>query len=238
MENEETQEIKCASCGFLDSGRYCSNCGAILTEKSYGIAISFIESFLKLGEFRDFVFTFFKILRSPTRTIISLYENGNAKKAFEFLAYSLTIYVLIALSRIWVIKEHDLVSTIIFTLQFLLTIFTSTSISFKITKDDSTKQRTFHDFLVISSYYIGVNIILIGIATSIQLINLVVGTVVMWLFLIPIMIYTIRVLKYFWGLGTWAILWRLSIGSFAGGVVGLGFLLLCGMVFNIQIQKF
>nr|VFJ42714.1 MAG: hypothetical protein BECKFW1821A_GA0114235_100255 [Candidatus Kentron sp. FW] len=238
MQAEEHQAIKCASCGFVDSGRYCSNCGAELTDKSYGPVLNFIGSFLKFRELKDYIFTFLRILPSPTKNVIALYEESNSKKAFEFLAYSLAIYILIALSRVWIIKEHDLISTLIFTLQFILTISISMSVAFKLSSRKSTTKRTFHDFLVIASYFLGVNIVLIAIATSVQLIHLIAGTIVMWLFLIPLMIYTTRVLKYFWNLGGWTVIWHLSVGSFLGGTAGIGFLLLCGMFFDIQVRQY
>ena len=110
-------------------------------------------------------------------------------------------------------------------------------IAYKLSKSKSLEERTFHDFLVISSYFLGVNIVLVGIAASIQLVHLVVGTIVMWIFLIPVMIYTVRVLKYFWGLGAWSVLWRLFVGSFVGGIAGTAFLFACSLVFDIQIRQ-
>lgn len=214
----ENKEVKCPSCGFVDSGNYCSKCGAELAPRSHGAFLHFVDSFLKISEARLYTTMFITILASPTKKIIAYYEEGDARKAFQFLGCSATIWFLIALSRIWVIREHDLIATLIFTLQFVITLSISIPIFYRLSVRKSPHSRTFHDFLIISSLYVGVNIVLTALVTYIQLIEPVIGLIATLLVFIPIIIYTVRVLKYFWGLSTGRILLYATISSFSGGV--------------------
>jgi hypothetical protein len=234
----EDREVQCPSCGFTDSGNYCSKCGAELAPRSHGAFLHFVDSFLRISEIKSYATMFITILSSPTKNVIAYYEEGDARKAFQFLGYSATLWFLIALSRIWVIREHDLIATIIFTLQFVITLSISIPIFYKLSVRKSPHSRTFHDFLIISSLYVGVNIVLTALITYIQLIEPLVGLLASVLVLIPIAIYTVRVLKYFWGLSTGKILFNAVVSSFAGGAAGILFLVLCANIFNIRVQGF
>ena len=102
----------------------------------------------------------------------------------------------------------------------------------------SPRDRTLHQFLVLSSLFIGVNVVLMEIALFVMSLNSDLGVVVMWSFLIPISIYTVRVLKYFWAMSTGRILPNMGVSSFAGGVVGLLFLWGCAAIFDIRVVSF
>lgn len=231
-QTSEDRKISCQNCGFMDSGNYCSECGSELAPHTHNSILHFVDSFLKIGEIKSYVIMFFTILSSPTKNIVAYYEEKNAKKAYEFLGYSAAFYFLIALSKIWVIEGHDLIVDMIYTLQFVITLSISIPICYKLSIKKSPYNRTFNDFLIISSLYVGFNIVLISIATYIQLINLLLGTLAILLISIPMIIYTFRVLEYFWGLTKGKMLLYLIVSSFTGGTLGTLFLIICVNIFN------
>lgn len=234
----DLSDTTCPSCGFRDSGRYCSNCGSELAPRKHGAFVHFVDSILKFNELKNYLIMFVSILASPTRRIIAYYEQGDARQAFQYLGYSATIWFLIGLSKIWVIEEHDLIVTLIFTLQFLITLSVSIPIFYKMSVGKSRYERTMHEFLVISSLYIGTNIVLMAGATYAQIIDPIVGSVVTLAIMVPITIYTIRVLKYFWGLSVGRILLNATVSSFAGGAVGILFQFLTTSIFDVHIRGF
>jgi hypothetical protein len=61
----------CPSCGMLDSGIYCRECGNALSASAGGW-LSFFDTFLKLAERRRYAATFTRILRSPTKNTLAL----------------------------------------------------------------------------------------------------------------------------------------------------------------------
>lgn len=239
-------DTTCPSCGFRDSGRYCSNCGAELAPRKHGAFVHFVDSILKVSELKNYLIMFVSILASPTKRIIAYYEQGDARQAFQYLGYSATIWFLIGLSKVWIIKEHDLIVTLIYTLQFLISLSVSIPIFYKMSVGKSRYQRTLHEFLVISSLYVGTNIVVIAIATIVlmaiatyvQVIDFIIGSVVLLAIMVPIAIYTIRVLKYFWGLSIGRIVLNIIVSSFAGGAAGMLFLILTASIFNILPPDF
>lgn len=231
----ENNRGKCPSCGFINSGHYCINCGAQLVPRMYGAFLNFVYSFLKISEVISYVTTFITILSSPTNKIITYYEEVDARKAFLFLGYSATIWFLIALSKIWVIREQGLIATIIFALQFVIFLSVSISIFYKLSVRESPYSRTFHEFLIISSFYVGVSIVLAALVTYIQLIAPIIWLIATLLVFIPAMIFTLGVLEYFWGLSMGRILLYAIISSLSGGVIGTLFLVLCAHIFEIRV---
>ena len=80
MSNEGIQTITCSSCGFIDSGRYCSNCGSRLTDEDHGPVLNFIGTFLKFSEIKDFVITFIRILPSRPKQSSHCLKKGTQRR--------------------------------------------------------------------------------------------------------------------------------------------------------------
>ncbi|NOQ25914.1 MAG: hypothetical protein GQ564_11175 [Bacteroidales bacterium] len=230
-------EKKCPNCGFIDSENYCSKCGSELDSKKSAF-LNFIDSLLQISKFKRYFIMLYSILISPKNNLIKLYEEGDSKKCFEYLGISASIWFLIGLSKIWIIEEKDFISSTIYLLQFVITLTISIPIFYKLAVNKSPNDRSLHEFLVLSSLYIGTNILLVGIATFFMIVSPVFGLVLYYLLIIPIAIFTFKFLKYFWDLSYWKLILYGIISSFVGGAVGIIFLLICARIFNIDIYDF
>ena len=131
-ETEDVNHTACPSCGFVDSGNDCSQCGADLHGLHRSSLLHFFDSFLRFSEIANYVSMLARIIRSPTRRIIEFYESGNSRQAFQFLALSGAIYFLIGLSLVGIIREHDLIVGLISSLQFAITLTVSTPAFYKL----------------------------------------------------------------------------------------------------------
>ena len=58
--------ITCPNCGALVQGKFCSECGASLTDTSASAYLLFVDSFFKIGELRRYGGVYLRIVRSPT----------------------------------------------------------------------------------------------------------------------------------------------------------------------------
>src|SRR5437763_12844876 len=84
LSSEQTEQVRCPSCGELDSGRFCSNCGSELHPEGAVTYRSFAETFLKLGERRRYLATYLHVLRSPTKNSLALARRIEPRAAFKF----------------------------------------------------------------------------------------------------------------------------------------------------------
>jgi hypothetical protein len=109
----------CPACGAPAQGKFCSACGASLAEAPANAYLLFVDSFFKLGEFRRYAGMYGRILRSPTRATLELFDTCNLSDALRFLEYSVGILVLLFLSRVLVVPG-DLLSGFLTNVYFVL----------------------------------------------------------------------------------------------------------------------
>ena len=76
---------KCPNCGAPAQGKFCNECGAALDESPANAYLLFVDSFFKVGAFRHYVGIYWRILRSPTRATIELFESATLQDALRFL---------------------------------------------------------------------------------------------------------------------------------------------------------
>ena len=219
----------------MDKGNYCSNCGASLNPRYSSTIMQFLEFFFKTGELKVFGHTFISILRAPITTIMRFTNEGNARRAFAFLGYCATIYIVFSLSKFWIIREMGFVEGMLFTSQFVFTLSVSIPLLFTLCNYVTDKKHSFHEFMILSSYFVGFNIVFVTIGSLFYLFNLWLGTVVNLVILVPIMIYTLKLLKRFWHLPIWLVFIFLFIAGIAGSIVSLGILFGAAQVLDIEM---
>ena len=231
----EHQAHKCPSCGHLDHGNFCSNCGAALSPRYTGTIMQFLEFFFRTHELKIFFSTFLSILKSPVSTIKMYYQQGNARRAFAFLGWAASIYFLLALSRFWIIEDKGLVQSLLFTSQFVFTLSVSIPVIYWICSYVSEKKHSFHEFMILCCYFVGFNLIFISIGSFVYSFNIWIGTLVLLVILVPLVWYTVILLKQFWQLSGFQVFIFLSLGSLAGSIVSLGILFVAAQILDVQL---
>ena len=74
---------KCFNCGAIGIGKFCSECGAELTQNQKNAHIVFMDYFLKMSDIKCYVNTYVKILLSPTKNTIKMFENSTLMDAIR-----------------------------------------------------------------------------------------------------------------------------------------------------------
>ncbi len=234
--NSVDEEIKCLHCGFMGSGKFCSQCGKALTSRQASVIAEVLDSFFKISEIRLYISTYWNILRSPTSTTLQLTYDKTYHRHLSFLLTSIAFFILIALSRIFIIDEIEFVAGLLTTLYFFLTLLVTTSISYKLLSRASNAGRSLAQYVKLIAIALGFTIPLAAIVQSLLRVPNSLALLFALLISIPLIIYIVRVLRHFWALSTIKVFLYWLFASLLGNVVGSLFVLICSTFFNIQIQ--
>jgi hypothetical protein len=235
MDAPAVARTACPRCGALDAGKYCSNCGSQVAGQPRHAFAMLVDSFLRVSEISRYVRTYATILSSPTRKTIELYHTKQASSAVEFLAFSASLYLVMVFSKVYIIQEMEIVASLITAIQFLLIISISNSLYYLFMYHSAPVKRSFHEFVHFSSLQLGFTIVPAAVGQWLQLINPIVGSLVILCTLVPVFVYMIRVWKYFWGASGAMVFGFLALSSMIGGIVGIIFLFVLMQVFHISI---
>jgi hypothetical protein len=220
----------CPACGAPAQGKFCSACGASLAEAPANAYLLFVDSFFKLGEFRRYAGMYGRILRSPTRATLELFDTCNLSDALRFLEYSVGILVLLFLSRVLVVPG-DLLSGFLTNVYFVLAQSVGLLLHYRLALF-WVEGRTFAAFMRLAAIFYGFTLPISGLFQAVSLSHRTAGSILFILFTLPLLIYAVRVWKRFWGLPAWAVFLLLFFSSLAGALVGLGFLFVVGLLFG------
>lgn len=194
--------VTCQKCGTVDTGTYCSGCGVVLPTEDRRTWLLFVDSFLRIGDrWRD-VRTFARMLASPTRNTLALFESGDAAAAFKFLQLSVFVYTLAVITPFF--AGGVLVSQLAIPLMLVVTMSTFLAILYRLARRKSPLARSGHDFLVLSAYSVGFTLPIAGALQAFQLAvartKPLLSVVPVLVAVIPLGIYSLRVWAAFWGL--------------------------------------
>lgn len=213
----------CPSCGTIlqQNSLFCTQCGNKISESEHPHWM-FVNTFFKLGEISKYVSRYFSTLTSPTRKTIEYFETETIGEALKFLEFSAGIYVLLAFSKILFVEDQDLLSGILTSLALVVTWSVCFVILYYLSRGSNT-QRSYNNFVEFMALYLGLTLPVIAVVTWIQLsVDFAAGTAIQLVVAIPLMIFTVRAWKYFWGFSTWGVLWRLFVSSVVAGMVSIG----------------
>jgi hypothetical protein len=196
MTVQQASEVICRKCGTLDSGTYCSGCGAFLTAASGRTWLEFVDSFFRLRDRGLYLRTYCRILGSPTRTTLALYAEDNPSGAFQFLQTSLLIYTLAVMSR--VITGGPIVSMVAIPAMFLCSQAIFLAVFYWLARRKSQSGRSGHEFLILSAYSTGFTLPITAALQAFQIMEPLWGMLALLVACIPMYTYILRVWADFW----------------------------------------
>ena len=179
----------------------------------------FVDSFLKVRQWRDWGAMYLRLLRSPTRQTIALAESGTELGAFRFLETSVLLYVVFGLSRV-LARQGGMGELVVVPLSLVVTLSASLAVFHLLARRKARLRRSFSECLELSALYVGFNLpisaaYLMALQTSpvavLAVLPLVLGSTV----------YTVRVWRAFLGLGAWRVLLYLLVSSIPAGILDL-----------------
>lgn len=221
----------CPACGAPAQGKFCSECGAPLSEQPANAYLMFVDSFFKVGELRRYVGLYWRILRAPTRATLELFETCTLPDALRFLEYSVGILVLIFLSRVIVTTGSDLVTGFLTNVYFVLAQSVGLLLHYRLAVI-WVRRRGFAEFMRLAAIFYGFTLPISGVLQAVSLSHRTAGSLLFLVFTVPLLVYAVRVWKRFWELPAWAVFLLLFLTSLVGLLVGLAFLFLVGLAFG------
>lgn len=233
MENQET--TTCSNCNFtiLSSEKFCKNCGHKISEKAHS-HFMFLNTFFKIDEIYNYIKKYYRTIASPTKVTIQSFENETLSDSLKFLEFGAVIYILLVLSRLLVIKDHDFISGLLMTFSLVLTWSINFYIFYKLSVNaKKAKKRSYNNFLEFSGLYLGFTMPIIAVVQWVQLfINVILGSVLLLCVCVPIMIFSINAWTYFWGLSGTRIFWTMLFASLIAGLINVLFVYAVNLYLN------
>jgi hypothetical protein len=231
-EAEHAPAGKCPQCGASAHGKFCSECGAALTDTPANAYLLFVDAFFKVGELRRYIGIYWHILRSPTRVTLELFETGSLPDALRFLEYSAGILILLFISRLITTPGSDLLSGLAANAYFVLAQSVGMLLYYRLAVGRVKPHRTFAEFMRLAGFFYGFTLPISGVLQAVSLTHRTAGSLLFLVVTLPLLIYAVRVWRRFWGLPTWAAFLLLFFSSLVGALVGLVFVFLFSLLFG------
>lgn len=208
-------ETRCPNCGTESAGGVCERCQPDHSQRE-NFAVTLFTTFLHLREWRIFFRTFFRILRSPTRHTIEIFEEGDSASTLKFfeiavLLSTLTIFTIFA-------GGNNFVQEFIFPLYYVAMAVIFIYVLFWLARRKSNIERTTREVFHLYMLQVGFSSLLIfGCLLLAEYAH------IFFIFLLPfltisVFIYSVRIWKYFWRLSTRRTLFYIFNSSVIPGI--------------------
>lgn len=222
--------VRCPACGATAQGKFCSECGAALAEQPTNAYLLFVDSFFKVGELRRYLELYWRILRAPTRATLELFERGTLQDALRFLEYSAGILILLFISQLIVVPGSDLLSGLAANAYFVLAQSVGMMLHYRLAAGRVAPRRSFAEFMRLAAVFYDFTLPISGLLQAVSLAHRTAGSVLFIVVTVPLLVYTVRVWRRFWGLPAWVVFLLLFFSSLVGALVGLVFMALIAQI--------
>ncbi len=225
----------CPNCGAIGQGRFCSACGASLSQKPVNPYWLFVDSYFKVGELRRYAGLYWYIVRSPTRATLELFETGTLHDALRFLEYSVGLLILLFFSQLIVVPGSDLLTGLVTHAYFVVAQSVGLLLHYSWAALWVKPRRAFADFLRLAGFFYGFTLPISGALQGVSLAHRTLGSVLFIVLSVPLLIYAIRVWRRYWGLPGWVVFLLLFGSSLVGALVGMLFLVVLVFVVGLLL---
>lgn len=216
MEMAGNTAVQCPNCGAFDSGSFCSACGAPLQEAPRHAYQEFLDTFLKLGDLKQYLIQYGTLLRSPVRNTLDAFEKGHLQGALRFAEWSLALYALLVVSNVVVLRTQEWLAALLITLMTVISWSVGLWAHFLLLRKKARIERSFRAYLTLSCLYIGFVIPPLSIATWIQTFWPIVGLLLIMGLLVFVFVYAVGIWTRFWALPGKTVLGYFMLSGFAG----------------------
>ena len=223
METAENTAVQCPNCGAVDAGIYCSTCGAPLQEASRHAYREFLDTFLKLGDLKQYLIQYGNLLRSPVRNTLDAFEKGHLQGALRFAEWSLALYALLVVSNVVVLQTQEWLAALLLTLMTVIGWSVGLWAHYLLLRKKARIERSFRAYLTLSCLYIGFVIPPLSIATWMQSFWPMVGLLLLLALLVLVIVYAVQVWTQFWALPGNTVLGYFAVSGLAGTVASYAF---------------
>lgn len=227
----QSTQVKCQNCGAPGNGKFCSACGAPLTGKPANSYLLFVDSFFEISDLREYLETYWRILCSPVRATIWLFETSTFRDALRFLQYGAAVLILLFISRIIAVQASNLVSELLVSTYFVLAQSIAFFLHYQMGRLMSKRGRSFDEFMRLTCIFFGFTLPISGVVQSVSLANRTVASILIILLTVPLLVYAVRVWRYFWRLPAGVVFLFLFLSALPGALIGLLFIFLVGILF-------
>ena len=208
---------QCPNCGTKGTGYFCADCGAPQDAASTNPYAFLADSFFKLRDIKRYAFFYWRLLSSPTKNTIEVFEAGRLIDGVRFLEYSIGVYLLgLALSGFdELISDNEIVKTLGQSVQIFVTYTVTFTLYYLAMRNKGTHERTSREFILFACLTMGFTL-----PTNIAALMGTAGELAWFALCVPLIFYLVRTWRYFWGASGKRVFWTLTCCSVVGGVAG------------------
>jgi hypothetical protein len=218
-----TSTRRCPSCGFLDSGTYCSSCGSELGGEQ-GQIRELASAFLSAGELKAYALTYLRILRRPTKQTLKLADELSRRQVARFLKLSVALYVFVMVAEN---PTFDLgaLGNLALPTGIVAAYFVFYGGFYAVARLVSRQPIPFGAFAKVAALQLGFTLPPIALS-YLRTVSPAIG-VVAGIAALGVLVYTLRLWRRFWQVG-WLRLLACLLGSYPGLVLAAGMALRYG----------
>lgn len=193
-----------------------------------------VDEFFVLGEKKNFIALFFKILPSPTNETMRIVNKEVNVSPFRFMEFGYAVLAITKLSEPLLEGEPNLADEVIDTLLMLVFFLVFTTVQYKILRDVSHANRTFHSYLAMCAIIGGMAWLLLGLAQVVAQVSQIFGGLLMIGASIYSFTHNLRTSKRFWNMSYG----RVFLYSFLSAIAGSIVLLVLAALLGITLGAF
>jgi hypothetical protein len=189
-----------------------------------------LNEFLQFDKIRGYAKLVFEILPSPTQKTMDIVNNGHEVNSVAFMVFGLGVFsVTVFAQPVILTGKFSFANSMVTAILMFLSFITYAGVQYKILKDVSHANRTFDNFVVMSSLVGGMYYILVGGAFVISMFFEVIGALLLLAASVYMIVYGLRTAQAFWEIS----FGKIFLYSFLSGLAATILIVIVGFVFGL-----